>query len=62
MRARRERRLGAPKRIVDAKQLAALRAQGLGLRAIAKKLGVGVGTLYRVAPERSKIREKVFGM
>ena len=30
-------------------------------RAIAKQLGVGVGTLYRFAPERSKTREKVFG-
>jgi DNA invertase Pin-like site-specific DNA recombinase len=33
--------LGRPKRIVDAKQVASLRAQGLGFRAIAKQLGVG---------------------
>jgi hypothetical protein len=31
------------------------------LRRTAKQLGVGVGTLYRVASQRSKIREKVFG-
>src|SRR3984885_12321462 len=55
------KRLGRPKRGLDVKEITALRAQGLGLRAIAKKLGVGVGTLYRAAPERSKIREKVFG-
>jgi DNA invertase Pin-like site-specific DNA recombinase len=55
------KKLGRPKRIVDAKQVASLRAQGLGVRAIAKQLGVGVGTLYRIAPGCSKIREKVFG-
>jgi len=40
---------------------APLRRQGLGWRAIAQQLGVGVGTLYRVAPECSKTQEKVFG-
>jgi hypothetical protein len=30
-------------------------------RAIAAKLGVGLGTLYRVVPGRPKTREKVFG-
>jgi len=35
--------------------------KGLGWRAIAKQLGVGVGKLYRVTPGRSKIREEVFG-
>jgi hypothetical protein len=30
-------------------------------RAIAKRMGVGVGTLYRAVPGRSKIREEVFG-
>ena len=53
--------LGRPKRVLDVKQIVSLRAQGLGWRTIAKQLGVGVGTLYRVAPERSKTREKVFG-
>jgi len=55
------KRLGRPRRILDAPKIAALRASGLGWRAIAKQVGVGVGTLYRFAPERSKTREKVFG-
>jgi len=41
--------------------IAALRRQGLGWRAIAQQLGVGVGTLYRVTPGCSKIQQKVFG-
>ena len=53
--------LGRPKRVLDVKEIASLRTKGLGWRAIAKELGVGVGTLYRISPERSKIREKVFG-
>jgi DNA invertase Pin-like site-specific DNA recombinase len=55
------KRLGRPAKDLDAKRIATLRAQGIGWRAIAKQLGVGVGTLYRSAPGRSKIREKVFG-
>jgi DNA invertase Pin-like site-specific DNA recombinase len=55
------KRLGRPRRVLDAPRIAALRAGGLGWRAIAKQLGVGVGTLYRFVPERSKTREKVFG-
>jgi DNA invertase Pin-like site-specific DNA recombinase len=55
------KRLGRPPRELDAKRIAALRAQGVGWRAIAKQLGVGVGTLYRDALGCSKIREKVFG-
>jgi DNA invertase Pin-like site-specific DNA recombinase len=55
------KRLGRPPRELDEKRIAALRAQGVGWRAIAKQLGVGVGTLYRSAPACSKIRERVFG-
>ena len=55
------KRLGRPPRELDGKRIAALRAQGVGWRAIAKQLGVGVGTLYRSAPACSKIRERVFG-
>jgi DNA invertase Pin-like site-specific DNA recombinase len=55
------KRLGRPRRIVDVSRVAMLRSQGIGWREIAGKLGVGVGTLYRVATGRSKIREKVFG-
>jgi DNA invertase Pin-like site-specific DNA recombinase len=55
------KRLGRPRRIVDVSRVAMLRSQGIGWREIAGKLGVGVGTLYRVVPGRSKTREKVFG-
>jgi DNA invertase Pin-like site-specific DNA recombinase len=55
------KKLGRPRKDLDPKRVVALRSQGLGWRAISKLLGVGVGTLYRVAPNRSKIRERVFG-
>lgn len=55
------KQIGRPRRVLDTSKIASLRAAGHGMRAIAKQLGVGVGTLYRVAPARSKIREKVFG-
>ena len=54
------KRLGRPKRIVDARRLAGLRAQGFGWKKISREMGIGVGTLYRLAAEGSKIREKVF--
>jgi DNA invertase Pin-like site-specific DNA recombinase len=53
------KRLGRPKRVVDARRIAALRAQGVGWKRIAAEIGIGVGTLYRLAKEGSKIREKV---
>jgi DNA invertase Pin-like site-specific DNA recombinase len=53
------KRLGRPKRIVDTRKIAALRAQGLGWKKIATELGVGVGTLYRFALDGSKIQERV---
>jgi DNA invertase Pin-like site-specific DNA recombinase len=55
------KRLGRPPRNFDSTRIKALRSQGLSWRAVAKELGVGVGTLYRIAPERSKIREMVLG-
>ncbi len=55
------KRLGRPSKRVDAETVARLRSQGVAWRVIAKQLGVGVGTLYRVAPRRSKIQERVFG-
>jgi DNA invertase Pin-like site-specific DNA recombinase len=54
------KRLGRPRKILDTKRIAALRAQGVGWKRIATQMSVGVGTLYRVAVERSKTREKVF--
>jgi DNA invertase Pin-like site-specific DNA recombinase len=55
------KRLGRPPKDLDSTRITALRSQGLTWRAVAKQLGVGVGTLYRFSPGCSKIREKVFG-
>ena len=54
------KRLGRPKKILNTDQIATLRAQGVGWKRIAAGMGVGVGTIYRVALDGSKIREKVF--
>jgi DNA invertase Pin-like site-specific DNA recombinase len=54
------KRLGRPKRVVDVARLTGLRAQGLGWKKIAQEMGIGVGTLYRLAGGGSKTREKVF--
>jgi len=51
--------LGRPRRVVDARKVASLRAQGLGWKRIAGELGIGVGTLYRLAGDGSKIRHTV---
>jgi DNA invertase Pin-like site-specific DNA recombinase len=40
------KRLGRPKKYVDAAQVASLRASGYSWRTIARKLGVSVGTVY----------------
>ena len=48
------KRLGRPKTTVDAPRIAVLRGQGLPWRAIASEMGVGLGTVYRMAPKRSK--------
>ncbi len=47
-------RIGRPRKPVDADKVAELRAQGASWRAIARELGVGVGTVRRVAQERSR--------
>ena len=56
----RGKRLGRPPKSLDQERIKALRAQGLGWKRIASELGLGVGTLYRLAREGSKIRERVF--
>ncbi len=43
------KRLGRPRVSIEAVQIAALRAQGLGWKRIAARLGVGVGTVLRAA-------------
>lgn len=45
------KRLGRPPVLVSASQIARLRAQGLGWKPIARRLGVGVGTVLRAADE-----------
>jgi DNA invertase Pin-like site-specific DNA recombinase len=53
------KRLGRPRSVLDTSRVAALRSQGLGWKKIAAELGVGVGTLYRLALDRSKIHQRV---
>ena len=48
------KRLGRPCRSVDVATVVRLRTQGLTWRAIAAKLEIGLGTLYRAASERPK--------
>ena len=48
------RRLGRPRAIVDESKVLAMRNSGASWRAIAEKLGVGLGTVHRIAQPRSK--------
>ncbi len=48
------KKLGRPRADVDESRIEALRASGASWRAIAEKLGVGVGTVHRIAQRRSK--------
>jgi DNA invertase Pin-like site-specific DNA recombinase len=41
------KRLGRPRRVVDASGVAALRASGASWRAISREMGLGLATLYR---------------
>jgi DNA invertase Pin-like site-specific DNA recombinase len=50
----RGKRIGRPRKIVDAVEIARLRAGGASWRRIAAQLGVSVGTAYAVAQSRSK--------
>ena len=54
------RRLGRPRADIDEGEVLALRKSGASWRAIAKKLGVGLGTVHRSAQRRSKIVAKAF--
>jgi hypothetical protein len=45
---------------VDSSRISVLRARGVGWKKIAQEMEIGVGTLYRIARDRSKIQEKVF--
>ena len=48
------KKLGRPKVVLDASRIAALRSRGLGWKKISKELGVGVGTVLRIAQEASE--------
>jgi DNA invertase Pin-like site-specific DNA recombinase len=50
------KRIGRPHVFVDARRIATLRADGVSWPAIAKQLGVGVGTAYRAHQELSRNR------
>ena len=50
------KRIGRPQVFVDARRVALLRANGASWPAIAKQLGVGVGTAYRAHQELSRTR------
>ncbi len=50
------KRIGRPQVFVDARRIALLRANGASWPAIAKQLGVGVGTAYRAHQELSRTR------
>jgi len=54
------KRLGRPKRVVDARRIAELRAGGAGWKKISREMRIGVGTLYRIASEDSKIRGMIY--
>ena len=60
------KQLGRPKKVLDTKRIAELRAQGVGWKRIAAELGVGVGTIHKASLSDvpllggSKTRERVF--
>src|SRR5713226_7118479 len=47
-------RIGRPKKAVDADRVARLRRTGASWRAIAREMGLSVGTVHNVAQSRSK--------
>jgi DNA invertase Pin-like site-specific DNA recombinase len=54
------KKLGRPRRVLDTKRIAALRAKGIGWKQIAADIGVGVGTIYRAALEGAKVQENAW--
>ena len=49
------KRLGRPKVVLDPTRIAALRNSGLGWKKISKELGIGVGTVLRIAQGNSEL-------
>ena len=56
------RRLGRPRKIVDAGRIATLCAQGHSLCSIASQLGIGLATLHRMSVSRPKTLKRESGM
>jgi DNA invertase Pin-like site-specific DNA recombinase len=54
------KRLGRPRKVLDTVRIADLRSRGVGWKRIAAEMGVGVGTIYRAAPDGSKTQERFF--
>jgi DNA invertase Pin-like site-specific DNA recombinase len=60
------KRLGRPRKVLDTKRIADLRAKGIGWKRIAAELGVGVRTIHQASLNDaallggSKTRERVF--
>jgi DNA invertase Pin-like site-specific DNA recombinase len=52
------KRLGRPRKIVDASRIAKLRAEGLSWASIGERLGIGEGTAYRAAHSSAKNHSK----
>jgi DNA invertase Pin-like site-specific DNA recombinase len=52
----RGKRLGCPRVIVDAARMGRLRSQGLSRAKIAAEVGIGEGTVYRLAQTCTKTR------
>jgi DNA invertase Pin-like site-specific DNA recombinase len=50
------KRLGRPPMSVSLSQIESLRASGLGWRSVAKKMGLGVGTVVRASQNASKLK------
>jgi len=48
------KRLGRPRRAVDAQEMGCLRAQGLSIASISAQMGVGKGTVQRALEARTK--------
>jgi len=48
------KRLGRPRKFVDASRIASLRAQGLSWAAVGERMGIGEGTAYRAARSSAK--------
>ena len=55
------KKLGRPRTFVSESKVLEMRKQGLSWRSIAKKLGVGIGTVHRASHGRSKTQQTDFG-